>query len=333
MTSSRSLAVQFSDFLHKQEPKIASALPAHITVGRMISATMSAFNASADLQKCGETDAGRASIIQSVMVAATVGLEPGVLGQAYLIAYHNDRLKAHICTFVPGWKGIVSVIGRSGKAMARANAVFQGDTFDWDVGTGMFIKHKPLAKDRDPNKITHVYAIGEISGLADRIIEVWTIEQVREHFNRYNKVGVKHYAAKPNNWEMYARKVPLLQVAKYLPQTVEITNVVAAAYTAERNENLVVDEQGVPLNAGYQDEPREVKAPIKQPRRREEPADVTPKPSTNQELASEGQKKYLKAKAKDDKTLAAAIRAAGLKRSDWENLTLDGFQVIKEALK
>lgn len=341
----RSLSVQFSEFLHKQESKIASALPAHITSGRMVSATMAAFNASADLQKCATSEAGRISIIQSVMVAATVGLEPGVLGQAYLIPYKN-KSGDFICTFVPGWKGIISVIGRSGKAMARANAVFQGDDFDWDVGTGMFIRHKPQAKDRNPAKITHVYAIGEVAGLADRVIEVWSIEQVREHLDRFNKVGDKHYAKNPKNWEMYARKVPLLQVAKYLPQTVEITNVVAAAYTAERNENLVVDEYGVPLNAGYQDDDngRPVKPEIKQPRRRGEAQDAVPKrqpgspenpfPAHPPELASEGQIKWLKNKAGDGRTLRGAITRAGVEIGlDLAGLTLDGFQAIKEALK
>ena len=50
-TKTRSLAVQFSDFLHKQEDKIASALPAHISSGRMISASLACFNASKELQQ------------------------------------------------------------------------------------------------------------------------------------------------------------------------------------------------------------------------------------------------------------------------------------------
>lgn len=333
-TSNRSLAVQFSDFLHKQETKIASALPAHITAGRMISASMAAFNASDQLQKCAKTEIGRASIIQSIMVAATVGLEPGVLGQAYLIPYYSTKLKSDICTFVPGWKGIISVIGRSGKAMARSGVVFKGDDFDYDVGTAMFIKHKPLAKDRAVGKITHVYAIGEIAGLSDRIIEVWSIEQVAEHFRRYNKQGEKHYAAKDDNWEMYARKVPLLQVAKYLPQTVEITNVVAAAYTAERNENLIVDEQGVPLNADFKDEPpmREPKPEIKQPRRRDDPPPAQPKIA----LATDKHKETLRSKAGKLSVLVAAMKAAGIDGVNPRSLvglTLDGYTAIKDELK
>jgi len=332
-TKTRSLAVQFSDFLHKQEDKIASALPAHISSGRMISASLACFNASKELQQCATTDAGRQSIIQSVMVAATVGLEPGVLGQAYLIPYKNNRLNAYICTFVPGWKGIISVIGRSGKGLARSGAVFKGDEFDYDVGTGMFIKHKPLSKDRNPAKLTHVYAIGEIAGLQDRVIEVWDIDQVREHFNRWNKVGEKHYASKPNNWEMYARKVPLLQVAKYLPQTVEITNVVAAAYTAERNENLILDERGVPLNAGFQDDEQQERKPaIRKPRLREDEAatDATPK-GEDVAYASDGQVKWLRGRAGTPEKLKAAMKAAGVKTLD--DLTLDGFTAIKDELK
>lgn len=336
-SKSRSLAVQFSGFLHKQEKKIAAALPAHIPVGQMLSATMTCFNASKELQRCAESEEGRMSIVQSVFVGATVGLVPGVLGQAYLIPYQNSRLpgKPYICTFVPGWKGIISVIGRSGRGLVRSGAVFEGDDFDWDTGTGMFVKHKSLAKTRDPKKITHVYAIGEIAGMQDRIIEVWDIDRVYEHFNQYNKVGERHYAHK--NWEMYARKIPVLQVAKYVPQTTEVINVVAAAYTAERNENLIVDEHGVPQNADFVDDAQPArKAPIRQPERKAAaaPADEPKKGKGGAaEPASEGQKAWLKTKAKDSPTLTAAMRRAGLKRADWETLTVDGFNAIKEELK
>jgi len=48
-------------------------------------------------------------------------------------------------------------------------------------------------------------------------------KKVIAHRNRYNKVGDKHYSyANSNNLEMYARKVALLQVMKYMPKSVEL---------------------------------------------------------------------------------------------------------------
>jgi recombination protein RecT len=204
-------------------------------------------------------------VLQSVFVAAVVGLEPGVLGQAYLIPYKN-RNGDYICTFVPGWKGIISVIGRSAKGLARSGVVFKGDEFDYDVGTGMFIKpqaegqgaqgrgHHARVCDRRSRRAAgpHHRGVGHRAGAR-------TLRQVQQG---------RREALRPQELEMYARKVPLLQVAKYLPQTVEITNVVAAAYTAERNENLIVDENGVPVNAGFNDGEGDKKPPIMQPQRK-----------------------------------------------------------------
>lgn len=335
----RSLSVVgFRDFLLKHEDRIAAALPAHLSADRMVSAVMAQINASGDLQKCLKTDQGRLSILQSTIASAVTGLEPGLLGQAYLIPYENKRAQSYICTFVPGWKGIVDVIARTGRAMVRTGVVFKGDEFDYDLGTGMYVKHKPLMKgSRDPQDIEYVYAIGEIAGMQDRIIEVWSGGQVREHFIRFNKVGDKHYAHK--HWEMYARKVPLLQVAKHLPKSPEVLNVVAAAYTAERNETVLFDEKGRPLNADFNDDDQTpTKPPIKTPRRRNEPdaQDVEPKPNP---LATEAQIDYLKKKAGSLAKLREAIAAAGLSKKGQtvqkilSTLTLDGFNAVKEALK
>ena len=322
---------QFALTLHKQEEKIAHALPAHLSSGRMIAAVMAQINASPALQSCLRTDVGKQSVIQSIMLAATTGLEPGVLGSAYLIPYYNKTLQSDICTFVPGWRGILDVIGRSGRGLVRSGAVFKGDEFDYETGSAPFVKHKPLSKTSDPKLLTHVYAIGEIAGMQDRIIEVWPIEVVKEHFERFNKVGKKHYAY--NHWEMYARKLPVLQVAKYIPRTVEVVTVVAAAYTAERNENLILDEQGRPVNADYRGDdgaPGKPKKPdIVQPRRKEA-QDVTPKAK----LATDAQKTELKKLAGGKvAVLKPAMKLAGVTQADWDDLTVDQYRSIKEALK
>jgi recombination protein RecT len=53
-------------------------------------------------------------------------------------------------------------------------------------------------------------------------------------------VGEKHYALKDNmlNFEMYARKVPLLQVLKYMPQSIELTAAMEASRAAEEGRTI-----------------------------------------------------------------------------------------------
>ena len=53
------------------------------------------------------------------------------------------------------------------------------------------------------------------------IIELWRVSKIEKHRDKYNKVGRKHYSFR--DWEMYARKVPLLQVLKYMPCSIEVS--------------------------------------------------------------------------------------------------------------
>lgn len=219
--------VKFSGVMDKFKGQLALAIPKHLSTDRFVRLVLTAFSSNPELQKCSDH-----SILASVMAAAQMGLEPGINGQGYLIAYKGT------CTFVPGWRGIIDVVSRSGRAQAWTGAVFDGDKFDCAIGDQPFVKHIPMGED-DPDKITHVYACGRVNGAQWPIVEVWPISRVRKHFQKNNKVGERHYANK--HWEMYARKVPLLQVCKYLPQSVELQRVVEGSYKAETGEPYTLD--------------------------------------------------------------------------------------------
>ena len=88
----------FSKFMDKLKPQMALALPKHMTADRMARLALTAFSTTPALQECSPN-----SIAGSIMVAAQLGLEPGINGQGYLIPYKKT------CTFVPGWKGLVDI--------------------------------------------------------------------------------------------------------------------------------------------------------------------------------------------------------------------------------
>lgn len=206
--------VKFSGFLEKLKPQIAAALPKHLNADRMARLALTAFSSNKDLQACSAN-----SIAASIMTAAQLGLEPGVNGQAYLIPYRGT------CTFVPGWKGLVDLVSRAGRASVWTGAVFEGDAFDYELGDSPFVRHKPMGED-DPAKLTHVYAVGRVNNAPLPVIDVWPMAKVIRHRDRFNKVGTKHYSfAHP---EMYARKIVLLQVLKYMPQSVEMSMAIDA---------------------------------------------------------------------------------------------------------
>ncbi|MBJ9695724.1 recombinase RecT [Burkholderia cenocepacia] len=217
----------FSSFLDKFKPQMALALPKHLTADRMARLAVTAFSSTPKLQECEPK-----TIVAGIMTAATLGLEIGVDGQGFLVPYGRT------CQFVPGWKGLVDLVSRSGRATVWTGAVFEGDEFDYALGDSPFIRHRP-GEENDPDKITHVYAVGRVNGSEYPVIEVWTIRKVWKHRDKYNKVGAKHYSFRDP--EMYARKVPLLQVLKYMPKSIELQNAMAIANAADNGHHAVID--------------------------------------------------------------------------------------------
>lgn len=242
-------AKKLSDFMDRYKGQIALALPKHISADRMVRLAMTSFSQNAALQKCDMH-----SIFASVVIAAQLGLEIGVGGQGYLVPYKGKA------TFVPGWQGLVDLVSRAGRATVWTGAVYQGDRFDWALGDNPFVKHQPEGDADDWKHITHVYAIGRVNGSQYPVIEVWTMDRVVRHLNKYNKVGANHYALKDGgqNMEMYARKVALLQVLKYMPKSVEVMRAMEVAQAVDSGKDFTFDGEVVVVSE--QDDGSEVLA-------------------------------------------------------------------------
>lgn len=221
---------QLSGFMDKLKPQMALALPKHMHADRMARLALTAFSTTPALQNCTFE-----SIAASVMTAAQLGLEPGIGGQGYLIPYKNT------CTFVPGWKGLVDLVARAGRATVWTGAVYAGDEFEYQLGDAPFCRHKPGDGD-ESDQFTHVYAIGRVKDAVMPVIEVWTRAKVLKHLKQYNRVGDRHYAkANENNLAMYARKVALLQVLKYMPASIELHNAVTVSNAAEEGKGAIIE--------------------------------------------------------------------------------------------
>ncbi|WP_418131413.1 recombinase RecT [Variovorax sp. 278MFTsu5.1] len=336
MTSeTRDLPMLFKNYI--EEPfrfqQLAEALPAHIKPERMARLAMTAFNNSQALRDCRPE-----SIFSAILLAAQVGLEIGVDGQAYLVPYKGT------CTFVPGWKGIVDIVMRGGRATVWTGAVYVGDEFDYALGSSPFVQHRPARAGKKDRELDYTYAIGAITGTDKLVIEVWPREQLEEHFDANNKVGAKHYRYKFE--EMYFRKVPLLQVCKYMPKSIELTNVLTAAYAAE-NHDEVRSEGGVIYVDREDDQPGQERQPedvVRQPQRarRAEPADVSDaavktspsapvyptNASNTQPLATETERNWVKRKAGDG--FAHLLEDAGI--TDFDHLTKAGLAKCRNLL-
>jgi recombination protein RecT len=229
-------------YLSKSLPAIEMALPKHLNANRMMRLAMTCFSTTPALQGCTPR-----SILASVVVASQLGLEPGIAGQGYLIPYKGT------CTFVPGWQGLVSLLNNTGRATAWTGAVFEGDHWDFELGSRPRCQHIPGDNYGDPDKLTWVYACGKVNGSEQPVIEAWPMGRVWKHRDKFNKVGTRHYSYQ--NEEMYARKVVLLQVLKYMPRSIELNNAITASDAAEMGRASRVEDSVVVIDSEALDIP------------------------------------------------------------------------------
>lgn len=135
--------------LHANEEKITKSLPSHISFDRIHSSIMLAINKTPKLLECS-----KASFMQAVMDAASLGLEVGgSLGMAYFIPYGNT------CQLIVGYKGILNLAHRSGFISTfEAHAVYEQDEFECELGLNPVLRHVP-SNDADRGAMVCVYAI------------------------------------------------------------------------------------------------------------------------------------------------------------------------------
>lgn len=219
----------FPGMLMKFKDQLATALPKHLNADRMARVALTAFRQNPGLAQCDPK-----SIFAACVISAQLGLEIGVLGHAYLVPYAKNSKDANgnwqktwECQLIPGWRGLVDLLARAGRASVWTGAVFNGDEFDYGVGDRPYINHKP-GEEFAEDKLTHVYAVGRVKGQEYPVVTVWPIAKVKKHRDRFNKVGNSHYSFQ--HFEMYARKVVLLQTLKMLPLSIEM----ASAYELDQ---------------------------------------------------------------------------------------------------
>ena len=274
-------AARLKTSLDRKSQTLTAALPDHIDANRMISSVMNAVRENPALLKCTPE-----SVFKSVMTAAQLGLQVGVGGQGYLIPYGQN------CNYVPGWRGLVDLVTRSRQGLVWTGCVRTGDSFDYELGARPYTKHKPGDSLCDSAAdIELVYAVGyPYSGAEFPVIEVWSTAKCMAHLSKHNKVGKRHYAY--DNLEMYFRKLPLLQVLKYMPTSTDISNAVEVSHAGESGKNVTIEgsfvsvEEDLPTttptqnndSSGQDDYSQYEEASVTEPVKREMPSGRGKKP-------------------------------------------------------
>lgn len=188
------------------------------------------------------------SFLGAVVQCAQFDLEPNnQLGQAYIVPYENKKESARLKRKVVeaqlqiGYKGLILLAHRSPDVLAiDAHEVWEGDEFDYQFGTGGFVRHRPAF--RDPEKpfneregVSHFWAGVHLRGGAYKFDvmfahEIWSIER------RYSKASYTGRPWEANPYEM-GKKTVIRRLLKTCPLTVNLAQAVDIDEATERGES------------------------------------------------------------------------------------------------
>lgn len=113
---------------------------------------MMAINRNPELAECEP-----GSLVASTLEAAQFGLEFGPKAHSYLVPYKGKDGKKY-CSFMPGYRGLIFAAKRSGETQEfRAEAVYEKDQFDYELGLEKRLTHRPANGVR--GALVAVYAV------------------------------------------------------------------------------------------------------------------------------------------------------------------------------
>jgi phage RecT family recombinase len=135
------------------------------------------------------------------------------------------------CQFSPRYNGIVELALASGVRAINADVVKEGDEFDYEKGTRLFLSHKKVAKSN--GRITHAYALAEIKQGAF-VFDVLDRDEIEQRRQQYSK-SWKTQPLEEIPW--YAKKTAVRRIAPLLPKNPRLA--AALMFAAEEDEDRI----------------------------------------------------------------------------------------------
>ena len=224
------------DVIQTGAKQFATALPKHINSDRFVRIAITTIRQNPKLAQCNQE-----SLLGALMVSAQLGLEPGVLGQCYLIPYGRE------CQFQIGYKGMIELLRRSGQLKdIYAYSVYENDEFEMTYGLDRDLKHKPNLQNK--GNFIGCYCVAVLKDDA-RAFEYMTKEEIEAHGKKFSKT----YGNGPwkTDFEAMAHKTVVKKMLKWLPVSVEFLEMankdektfkVTDEKTCETEEVIVLDD-------------------------------------------------------------------------------------------
>ena len=194
------------DVIQAGAKQFATALPKHINTDRFVIIAITTIRQNPKLAQCSQE-----SLLGALMVSAQLGLEPGTLGQCYLIPYGRE------CQFQIGYKGMIELLRRSGQLKdIYAYSVYENDDFEITYGLDRNLIHKPNLANK--GNFLGCYCVAILKD-DTRAFEYMTKEEIEAHAKKFSKT----FGNGPwkTDFEAMAHKTVVKKMLKWLPLSVE----------------------------------------------------------------------------------------------------------------
>lgn len=216
------------DLFDEMKPAIKQAIPKHMTPERLLRIATTSIRTNPKLKICTPE-----SLLGAVMQCAQLGLEPSILGHAYLIPYKNKKKDGQRewledeCQFQIGYKGLIELARRTGQISSiMAQAVHEKDVFEYEYGINEKLRHVPA--DGDRGQVTRYYAYAKFKdgGYSFLVMSKQDIMIHRDRFSKSKDKQGRHYGPWLDHFDEMAKKSVLKALMKYMPISVEFQRAV-----------------------------------------------------------------------------------------------------------
>ena len=226
------LAVLANPAVHKQLERALK--PSGIATDYFVRVLQTEVRKNVALQRCTPE-----SFMGAMMLSAELGLRIGILGEAYLIPRKGEA------QFQAGYQGLMK-LARNAHCKVACGVVYDGDTFDYELGSAPYFTHKPsLTVDHAHKNIVAVWAMIETAG-GERIPAMMNHADVLKHRERYaQKVNGRFnapwlYDTEGGQFDQMALKTVIIKAMKFAPKSTQMER----AYQAEMEAEPAYDVDG-----------------------------------------------------------------------------------------
>lgn len=203
-----------AQLIERMKPELARVLPNQMSPDRMARIATTLIRQTPALGNCSPE-----SFLGALLTASQLGLEPGPLGEAYLVPYGRT------VTFIPGYRGLIKLAWQSGQLRnIDAHVVREADDFEFEYGLNPTLRHKPARTA--PGKVTDVYAVATFQngGSAFVVMSIDDVEKIRK---RSRASGNGPWVT---DWDAMAKKTAIKQLIRFLPLSTELRTLATAAH-------------------------------------------------------------------------------------------------------